>query len=185
MREIVNWTYTINMRLIILIGLLSINWRSALSESAALPCHFLDSVNITDGILQPNKSYILNGMEFPVGQYAKINYTDEENQHIKVEPHIRGCLCNRMACVRYCCPYGKSYLKIINGKRKCVHTNDPWELYAHIYYDQNKSRLENFAQYFGHVSGSPCKLSYFLDEAYRITDVRISSNLSDHQIELN
>lgn len=81
--------------LILLIGLISVNQSVAFLLSRDLPCRFLDSVNITDGIKQDDGSIIFRGTRIPRNQYAKINYIFENGtKHVQVDPHTRGCLCN-------------------------------------------------------------------------------------------
>lgn len=67
-----------------------------------LPCHFYDSINITDGVSQQNKSIFYDNTDFPYDQYASVNYTLDGIRK-DTKPYIRGCLCNVKPCYRLCC----------------------------------------------------------------------------------
>ena len=94
-----------NIWLILLNGIISV-------YSTNLPCHYFDSINITDGIWQQpspqqqyqnRKSIIFDGIEFRSNQYAIVDYTEDDGMRNVSEPHLRGCLCNMKPCYRLCC----------------------------------------------------------------------------------
>lgn len=69
-----------------------------------LPCHFYDSINITNGIRQQNNRIKFDGVEFPSNQYATVDYTEDDGMKNVTEPHLRGCFCNiKKPCHRLCC----------------------------------------------------------------------------------
>lgn len=147
--------------LIIIIELINIRSGGASRE---LPCHFLDSINITNGTQQQDKSIKFNGITFAEDQYAYVL----DNQSNQTYP--RGCLCNIKPCLRLCCPYGSIYER--NGTSPCrsheAATQFENEIQAE---DQNaKNRLVN--HHFGYIIGRPCLDMYGIDE-YKITDVII------------
>lgn len=67
-----------------------------------LPCHYYDSINITNGIWHQNNSVSFDNTEFPHDQYAEVNYTLDGAKK-DTDPHFRGCLCNIKPCLRLCC----------------------------------------------------------------------------------
>lgn len=68
------------------------------------PCNFLDTVNITSGHFDQNGNYHHKGTVFKKGMFAEYNYVVENvTQMVKVEPHIRGCICDLKPCIRLCC----------------------------------------------------------------------------------
>lgn len=88
-----------------------INLCSVTSIDNDLPCDFLDSINITDGVEQPNKSIIFKGIEFPNDHYGRIAYVLNATERVPAESHLRGCPCIDKPCIRLCCPY-KSFVKL-------------------------------------------------------------------------
>lgn len=105
--EIVKWAHatgiTMRLQAIILIGLVRACSSSAFSLNSELPCDFSDSINITDGILYSNNSIIFDDLEFPLGQYVKLDHTLVNGiAPVTVTPYTRGCICNRMPCIRLC-----------------------------------------------------------------------------------
>lgn len=169
-RRIANWTRTVNMRLAILIGL-TMNWNNVFALPNDLPCHFLDSVNITDGTLQPNRSIIYNGIEFPESQYLKINHDlDTKSDRHEVAPYYRGCLCNRMPCMRLCCPHGTIF-KIEDHRKQCLPHEEAKNLEGKIL-DQNDQTIHTkFNRHFAFVADSPCSRAYIADDDFTITHV--------------
>ncbi|XP_055295019.1 G-protein coupled receptor Mth2-like isoform X2 [Sitodiplosis mosellana] len=85
-----------SISLIILIGLTSV-------DCSKLPCYFFDSINITDGIHQPNGSILFDGIDFQYDQYAVLSYIIDNGEKKASKPHFRGCLCNIKPCFRLCC----------------------------------------------------------------------------------
>ena len=104
-----------------------------------LPCNYLDSINITDGKLQPDSSIIFNDITYPKDQYFDINYILQNGSktHINVNStYRRGCLCNIKPCIRLCCPAGVFYN---NVKFKCQrHANELAKHLEHDVLDQYK-----------------------------------------------
>lgn len=163
------------VRLVFLIQL-SIWWSNVVSMSTELPCHFLDSINITNGIFHPNKSIIFGGNVFPEGQYAEIDYIlNEGSERETVKQHLRGCLCNRKPCVRFCCSFGSL---ISNIDPKDCHFNESIEnlrSYESDILDENNERKRvKLNQQFEIIDGSPCAELYYVmeNEEYQITHVR-------------
>lgn len=155
--------------LIIIIELMSMQGGGA-SGSRELPCHFLDSINITDGTPQQDKSIIFDGITFTEDQYAYV-LKNESNR-----TYPRGCLCNLKPCLRLCCPYGSIFERTTDGMSSCrsheAATQFENEIQAE---DRNaKNRLVN--HHFGYVNDRPCEDLYGIAE-YQITDV-IIINLS-------
>ena len=117
MRNLFDWKCTTdhptNTHLFVLIAFIALNCEShAILVSGKLPCDFLDSMNISDGKLYLNRTIVYKDLEFPLGQYAKINYTiDNGMERMTVAPYLRGCISNRKPCIRLCCPFGSVQVK--------------------------------------------------------------------------
>lgn len=165
--------------LIVLIKLLFINWSCVHSDeiSSNLPCDLRDSINITMGTLHPNKSYTFNGIEFPLGEYAKLNYTLNiiTSQVVTVPPYIRGCLCNVKSCVRFCCPYG-TYLLLKDNGGECRKHEAAKNIEGEIVDGNNDTQRIKFHQHFGIVHKFPCKNLYIPGEQFKITHVSVTFN---------
>lgn len=179
MRKCINWTFIHNLQLLMLIGLLSGNY------AEELPCKFLDSINITDGAVQPNKSIIYDGVEFSPADYAQVDYTLNRGVvRISAESHIRGCLCNRRPCVRFCCPYGTSLRAsgpYNNSSRTCVSYDEANRLDTEILHQNNTKESVKLGNHFSLVNdNSPCQHMYIGEDDFQITHVRMRQyNLND------
>lgn len=161
--------------MIIVIGLLSLNWSDALFLSRELPCRFLDSIDITDGALQNDKSIVFNNITYTKDQYATINYIMENGTNrIAVDPYIRGCICNRKACIRLCCPHGTFVDTTIKQGKKCRNDEAAKELEAQIIDEHNQVKTVILDDYFAYVDDRPCS-KFYLAEAYKIMHVRYYS----------
>lgn len=151
---------------------LSIRWTSVVSMSTELPCHFLDSINITDGTFQPNKSILYGGTVYPEGQYAEIDYIlNEKGENEIVKLYRRGCLCSLKPCIRICCTYFDCPI----GSNKSSESYESMILDAN-----NNSKLVRLDQQFGIINENPCPTLYFEeDKIYQITHVS-SNNISEN-----
>uniref|UniRef100_A0A336MK75 CSON002753 protein n=1 Tax=Culicoides sonorensis TaxID=179676 RepID=A0A336MK75_CULSO len=67
-------------------------------------CEFDQTINITDGSLQVDRSWLHDGLHYGLGYYAKYNYTlIHEGIKIPANEHIRGCICLLKPCIYACC----------------------------------------------------------------------------------
>lgn len=88
------------------------------TNSTNLPCHFYDSINITDGIRQQNNQILYDGIVFPSNQYAIVNYTEDDGMKNITEPHLRGCFCNiKQPCHRFCCSNHQMVDGVIDARK--------------------------------------------------------------------
>lgn len=168
MRESDNWTFIYNWKLLILVGLLCGNHVIAISTE--LPCQFLDSINITDGAFQPNQSIVYDGVEFTATDYAEVDYILNRGvERITVESHIRGCLCNRKPCIRFCCPF-ESVLQIRNASKTCVSNRLDHE----ILHQNGTKQSVQLGDHFSFINNDyPCEHLYVGDTDFQITHVSI------------
>lgn len=118
-----------------------------------LPCHFYDSVNITDGVTHSNGSITFNGTEFSINHYAKIVYTMENGKKpIKVKPYIRGCLCNIRPCIRLCCPHGSFVDEMsTNQSIKCHENEAAKTIPIQIIDENNQTNIVNLNEHFAKI----------------------------------
>ncbi|XP_058464529.1 G-protein coupled receptor Mth2-like isoform X3 [Malaya genurostris] len=85
------------------------------AENVHLPCDFLDSINITDGVLSRDGSITHDGIRYEAVNFAMVNYSyDASGKKIDAPDYIRGCVCQVKSCVWLCCPkqfivYGNRY----------------------------------------------------------------------------
>lgn len=149
-----------------------LNAASTFDPINILPCDYNDSLNITNGILQSNKSYILNGVEYPEGHYAKINYTIFDKKIIPQKPYIRGCICNVKNCIRFCCPFG-TYLELKNHVGKCSRHEAAKNIQGDILHQNNETKRIKYHDHFAILHAYPCKNFNMQDEQYSITHVSI------------
>lgn len=163
-------TCKMGVRLFCIIGIIFVSQSDAFNIlSRDIPCEFLDSVNITDGIRQSNGSILFNGIQFPSDQYATINYIYENGtKRITVDPYTRGCLCNIKPCIRLCCPYGT----FVNGK-KCDSHESAREFESDVIDENNNVNKVILDHHFGYVADRPCSY-FFRAKSYNITHVYIN-----------
>lgn len=154
--------------LIVLFGLILTSVSNASNE---LPCHELDSVDITDGLRQQDESIMFDNNVYPQDQYATVDYilVNGEKQFDDYV-HIRGCACKNKPCIRLCCPKG-TYRENNNGTKECVPHHEAQNFYAEVLDKYNdKPEIESLESIFAFVDGYPCKLMNPI-ENYEITHV--------------
>ncbi|XP_031622142.1 G-protein coupled receptor Mth2-like [Contarinia nasturtii] len=151
------------------IGLLLLSDSNAFLLSRDLPCKYLDSINITDGIRQHDDSILYNGITFPKDQYTKVNYKLEKGEErVFVEPYIRGCVCNKKPCIRLCCPIGMFFDATIIGSQKCQPHSAAKGFTADLIDEQNKTEKITLDDHFAFVNDRPCNRVY-LASNYNVT----------------
>lgn len=136
-----------------------------------LPCKYLDSINITDGIRHADDSIEFNGMIFTQDQYARIDYILENGMtHKIVQPYVRGCICRMKSCVRLCCPYGSFY-----QNRTCHRYNNErvQRLETAVLDEHKQTKSIILDHHFAYVNDRSCHQRYIADE-YQMIYVRIN-----------
>lgn len=148
---------------------LLINQSESFLLSRDLPCKYLDSINITDGVRQHDDSIVYDNIIFPKDQYTKVNYKLEKGEErVTVDPYIRGCLCNKKPCIRLCCPIGMFYDPTVNGSQKCRKHEAAKRFKADLINEQNKIENVILDERFAYVSDRPCN-RVFLATNYNVT----------------
>lgn len=75
-----------------------------LASNETISCDYYSTINITDGSLQIDKSWLHDGLHYGIGLYAKYNYVlSEDGNKTFVPDHIRGCICLLKPCIYACC----------------------------------------------------------------------------------
>ncbi|KAJ6642043.1 G-protein coupled receptor Mth2 [Pseudolycoriella hygida] len=129
---------------------------TSVSDNLNMPCNFLDSTNITGGVINNvDDSIEFDGISYPKHLYATYDYefiSDSFRQ--EVEPHKRGCTCDidpKKSCVRMCCPRGQYY----NGT--CFLADDASKVSVDVYADDGTLVANgNVFELFNYVVGTPC-----------------------------
>lgn len=158
-----------------LLPLLCFEWCQAFFQE--LPCNFLDSIDISNGIMQANNSIIYSGIEYQVKNYGKIDYIlNGDQKPITVKPYFRGCPCQIKSCIRLCCPYGSfvDTIEFIKDQQQqninCRNHSAARNIMAEIWHESNRSKTLNLDEHFTYVNRI-CKTHYFADE-FNITEVK-------------
>lgn len=147
--------------LIIITQLISIDCGS-ITDDDQLPCDFLDSINITDGIRRKDHSIKYNNITFTKDQYAYVH----ENESDLTYP--RGCICNVTQCVRLCCPYGE--ILTLDAQKRCQPHDRATDFEDVVVTDDETTREQFKNKRFGYVHERPC-IQVISAEDYRITKV--------------
>ncbi|XP_055295354.1 G-protein coupled receptor Mth2-like [Sitodiplosis mosellana] len=175
---------------ILIIQLISLNWSGATSITTGLPCNFHDSINITDGLLGKDDSIQFNGIIFPRGQYAEIDYIlVNGTERSPVSSHRRGCPCKVKTCIRLCCSPGKVFdsklgVKEIGELFKCANNDKAKNLTFEIREKNNKMEKVNLNEEFSYVIATSPKDDYFYGKKWEIKhtgEVLDMGELYDHQ----
>lgn len=138
------------------------------NEYDELPCEYLDSINITGGMLQADESIVFNGITFSKDQYTRVDFILKNGQTREiVKPYYRGCVCNRKSCVRLCCPLGSFYKNGSCQSHQQVRLLKTQVLDEHM---QTKSMILD--NHFAYVNDRPCNQRYLADSTFQITYVK-------------
>lgn len=118
------------------------------------PCNFMDTVNITSGHEDQNGNFHYKGSIFKKGMFATYNYIVENlTEVVKVEPHIRGCVCDIKPCIRVCCLADQS------NSSACIKT----ETIKVATSDDEEEEIDLLGNRYGVLIGQPCLGMYKLE----------------------
>lgn len=126
------------------------------NQPSILPCDFLDSINITDGVMQPDESILFDRIKYANGTYKTINYSytwENEPKFHQTNAYIRGCIPKSKPFIRLFCPRGlenlncPSYKAVQNHQQKILDEN-------------NEEIMVILSDYFGFLFDAPCKISW-------------------------
>lgn len=170
-----NLDYKITLIVLLFLGEFAVVYADSL-PSKVLQCDYADSLNITGGILLPNKNILFRRVMYPENQYAKINYSIFENEIIPEDPYYRGCICNIKSCIRMCCPYG-SYLEIKNNAGMCLHNDAAKRIDGDIINQNNETKRIKYHDHFAILHRFQCRNLHMRGENYSITHVSASNCL--------
>lgn len=140
-----------------------------------LACDFQDSINITNGHLQPDGALVFDGIKYEKDQIATVNYRLINGSN-RTQSYLRGCPCNIKPCIRLCCPLG-SFFNMSQLKRgtilqqiPCYNHQAAKNFESQVIDQQNHSKVirldENF---FYVVQNTPIK--FYKLKNYQISDV--------------
>lgn len=150
--------------LIIKISLALSSWTNAFHVNQELPCDFIDSINITGGIVDANHNILFNGIEFTSDQYATVNYIIDGTDRILVKMHERGCPCMSKPCIRLCCPYGSFVESMEYGEDiECRKNEAAKQIKSEIIDENNKTSVINLNEHFG-FADKACHRHFIADD---------------------
>ncbi|KAG5679684.1 hypothetical protein PVAND_009237 [Polypedilum vanderplanki] len=114
-------------------------------------CDFRDTVNITGG-QKDGDNFIFNNDTYSFGYYGEFDYIFQNyDEIIKVDLHIRGCVCHIKPCIRICC---NEYREPID--RFCTKTNQ-------LEFD-NGETIDLKGEKYGVLIGRSCQSMFMLIE---------------------
>lgn len=119
------------------------------------PCSFMDTVNITGGHEDQNGNFHYKGTVFKKGLFAEYNYVIENlTEVVKVDTHVRGCICGMKPCIRLCClgDHNKNNSACITTDTISVPTSDGEE-----------EEIDLLGHSYGVLVGKPCVGMYQLE----------------------
>lgn len=163
-----------NVFTIVLIIISISNDSSAYSDNLNVPCPFLDSINITDGILNTDDDSILfEGISYPKTYYGDYDYEFVFNSYRQdVARHKRGCICTidpKKPCVRMCLPRGKYLELTANNRYSAPEVKRAFNVSLSVY-DGGSSSEENIFEYFNYLEGKPCASMGLIEPDKRPSD---------------
>jgi G protein-coupled receptor Mth (Methuselah protein) len=116
-------------------------------------CDFIDTINISSGYLDQNGNYRHQGNIYKKGMFANYNFEVEHFSEIKkVEPHVRGCVCELKTCLRLCC------LENLDVESDCVKTET-----LSVPIKSGNSEIDLKSEEYAVIEGWPCENMYSLE----------------------
>lgn len=152
-------------------------------DNLNVPCGYLDSLNITNGHLDPTtKSISYDNQTFLPGQYGSFDYEISYEKRLPAQKHYRACVCKTKPCISMCCPLGQSFISI-NGTFVCTPNPHPGKLQMIMNVKDpktNTTKEMNMLSSFGYVLSQKCD-RYVLEpenteaDEFEVMTVRLSA----------
>lgn len=158
------YKFSFKLSLFLVVLLICVPHNEGFFRDYSLPCDYLDSINISTGMIHANKSIIFNGNEFAEGQYAKVNYIWKDEKLVKVDPYYRGCPCIEKSCIRFCCPYGSFVVgNSPSHGFKCQNDEAARKIESEIIKENNDIEVISLSQQFG-ILDRICSNHYYAED---------------------
>ncbi|XP_037036896.1 G-protein coupled receptor Mth2-like [Bradysia coprophila] len=143
-------------------------------DNLNVPCKYLDSINITNGIRNTDDDSIMfEGISYPKTLHATYDYAFiNESYRQREAPHERGCICAMdplKPCVRMCCPRGQYLTPGLNGS-SCAKNENVFNMSVTVS-DGERFSEGNIFDFFNYVVGKPCAGINKMEPAERQEDV--------------
>ncbi|XP_030380158.1 G-protein coupled receptor Mth-like isoform X2 [Scaptodrosophila lebanonensis] len=136
-------------------------------------CDYFDTVDLTGSKRFSNGSYLYERVLIPPYLTGEYDYEIIFDGHrINVPQHVRGCVCQMKACIRFCCH--PQHLLVFN-KRECTSVQPEtisYSPYVNITLDHHKVVQKNITAEFvaQHGLPIPCAIHYALHPEQDVAD---------------
>lgn len=145
---------SLSLKCVWLIASVILKFGDAFLLAREMPCHYHDSIDITDGVHHSNKSILLDVLEYTHDQHYDMNYMlINGTEIVKVEQYIRGCICTIRPCNRLCCPHG-SFVKMNTEKLEGHGSETVKNIRSRAIDETNQTSILNLNEYFVYLDGA-------------------------------
>lgn len=136
-------------------------------DSYRVPCPFYQSVNVTDSKRFANGSYLYDGILVPskwIGIYDYVFMTSVSK--MRVEPHVRACICKIRPCLNICCPRSNTFHPITSScvpdRERSEEAVEEWPNSINITTAKGQRQEILIDQHFSFIHFPPCLGMYTL-----------------------
>lgn len=129
-------------------------------DDPRVPCSFFDTVNLTGHLRHDNGSYQYEDMLIPKEYTGTYNYEFRTLvDKVKVQPHVRGCICLLKTCIKMCC--GRDTMKYMNQSCEDIYPGN--KTIEVTYLDGSTVKDVVIGDIFAVQEGRPCMSMYSLE----------------------
>ncbi|KAL5291457.1 hypothetical protein ACFFRR_010700 [Megaselia abdita] len=129
-------------------------------DDPRVPCSFFDTVNLTDHVRYENGSYQYEDIIIPKEYTGTYNYEFRTlSDKVKVQPHVRGCICLLKKCIKMCC--GRDTMRYMNKSCEDIYPGN--KTIEVTYFDGSIVKDVVIGDIFAVQEGRPCESMYGLE----------------------
>ncbi|XP_030243805.1 probable G-protein coupled receptor Mth-like 11 [Drosophila navojoa] len=125
-------------------------------------CDYFDTVDLSNSTQLADGSYVFKHIKIPKGKTGKYNYQIMFDGTFELIPeHTRGCVCQLMSCVRFCCEPQKTLVK---EKRECVGNIPNYNPLVNVtFHNGTEAEIDIVKEFAVQLFGIPCESHFTLD----------------------
>lgn len=166
--------------IVVLFGLLT----KTFAFKGELPCHYFDSIDISEGFVHNNKSITFDGIEYHKNQYADISYAIENGKRVPTKQHTRGCICQIKNCIQLCCPLGTFANSSSDSDNRCNSRYTESANHEKIINQNIQIYKSEQKDDYAYVVNMPCEDDmFYIENIYKIDTVSWKIFLSNHFVK--
>lgn len=125
-------------------------------------CDYFDTIDLSNSKQLADGSYVFKNIKIPEDKTGIYNYQIMfDGTFERIPEHTRGCICQLMSCVRFCC---EPHQELVKEKRECVGNIPDYNPLMNItLHNGTEAEIDIVNEFAVQLFGIPCENHFSLD----------------------